>query len=484
MVLFLLPLSFLFDIAWHVRNKYAFSRGAAPEKHDARVKDVQRQVRDWATSNSGVKMCTARPGWLTMSLRVGKYKQTMKNIHVDLHDILQVDAKRKVVRLEPLVSMGQVTALLNPLGWTLAVLPELDDLTVGGLIMGFGIEGSSHKYGLFQHICESFEIVMADGSLVKCSKTENTELFYNIPWSHGTLGFLVAAELRIIPVKKYVRLKYTPCFTRKQMIETFRNAAIEERSEFLECLMFSKDTGVVMEGELTDDAEWLKVNPIGNYYKPWFFEHVRSFITQHRTGVEYIPTRDYYHRHTRSIFWELQDIVPFGNNVFFRYVLGWLMPPKISLLKLTETKATKKLYELHHVVQDMLVPIKDLEGALDCFDREFLLYPLWLCPMKVHHTPIRGLLNPSNDKDEMYVDIGAYGNPQVKGFVAKTALRNVEKFVRSVKGFQAMYADSHLSREEFREMFDHTNYDKLRQQYKCEKAFPEIYDKVSKAARS
>ena len=37
----------------------------------------------------------------------------------------------QVVRVEPLATMGQVTACLNPLGWTLPVLPELDDLTVG-----------------------------------------------------------------------------------------------------------------------------------------------------------------------------------------------------------------------------------------------------------------------------------------------------------------------------------------------------------------
>lgn len=33
--------------------------------------------------------------------------------------------------MEPLVNMGQVTALLNSIGWTLPILPELDDLTVG-----------------------------------------------------------------------------------------------------------------------------------------------------------------------------------------------------------------------------------------------------------------------------------------------------------------------------------------------------------------
>lgn len=36
--------------------------------------------------------------------------------------------------------------------------------------MGVGIETSSHKYGLMQHILESVELVLADGSLVKCSK--------------------------------------------------------------------------------------------------------------------------------------------------------------------------------------------------------------------------------------------------------------------------------------------------------------------------
>ncbi|TXL01645.1 hypothetical protein BMR02_02755 [Methylococcaceae bacterium HT1] len=64
------------------------------------------------------------------------------------------------------------------------------------MINGFGIEASSHKYGLFQHICASLEIVTADGELVKCSKDENSELYYAIPWSYGSLGFLVCAEIK------------------------------------------------------------------------------------------------------------------------------------------------------------------------------------------------------------------------------------------------------------------------------------------------
>jgi len=36
--------------------------------------------------------------------------------------------------------------------------------------MGTGIETSSHKHGLFQHICVSYELVLADGQVITCSK--------------------------------------------------------------------------------------------------------------------------------------------------------------------------------------------------------------------------------------------------------------------------------------------------------------------------
>jgi len=43
-------------------------------------------------------------------------------------------------------------------------------IVLGGLIMGCGVEMSSYKYGLFQDIFVSFEVVLADGSIVTCSK--------------------------------------------------------------------------------------------------------------------------------------------------------------------------------------------------------------------------------------------------------------------------------------------------------------------------
>ncbi len=145
--------------------------------------------------------------------------------------------------------MGQLTHALDRLGWTIPIVPELDDLTVGGLIMGTGVETSSFKYGLFQvriktvvkpesschsriftpvqHICESFELVIADGSVVNCSRQENSDLFYAVPWSYGTLGFLVSAKIKIIPSKRFVRLNYIPV---KSMEECFKVSPSAQRA--------------------------------------------------------------------------------------------------------------------------------------------------------------------------------------------------------------------------------------------------------------
>lgn len=108
------------------------------------------------------------------------------------------------------------------------------------------------------------------------------------------------------------------------------------------------------------------VNQISRWYKPWFFTHVEKKL---RFGpwIEYIPLRDYYHRHSRALFWEIQDIIPFGDNILFRYLFGWMMPPKVSLLKLTQTEGIKKMYENNHIIQDMLVPLDHLEETISKF---------------------------------------------------------------------------------------------------------------------
>ncbi len=66
--------------------------------------------------------------------------------------------------------LGCLNDALIKLGWTLAVVPELDALTVGGLTAGGGIETTSAKYGLWQHTCIQYEVVTAQAEVIECNQ--------------------------------------------------------------------------------------------------------------------------------------------------------------------------------------------------------------------------------------------------------------------------------------------------------------------------
>ena len=339
-------------------------------------------------------------------------------------------------------------------------------------------------------------------------------MFYSIPWSHGTLGFVVSVELQMIRARNYVDLTYLPYHNKAEAIEEFAYQSKEAKYDFVECLAYSEQEYVVMLGNLTDTKhiEGAVFNPIGRWYSEWFYKHVEKFLRReeragannrsknynkndhkyqpvptassplvHKVDREIIPLRHYYHRHSRSLFWEMQDIVPFGNNVVFRYLLGWMMPPAPALLKRTQTEQLRKLYELHHMVQDMLVPMSKLSGCLDVFHEEAAIYPLWLCPFKIPSNaqrpdtgfgtlPTINSASPHNTRnrkshanevtkdrgfihgasaglgEELFVDVGAYGNPVVPHYEARASHRKIEEYVRSVQGYQMMYADSYMTK--------------------------------------
>ncbi|MBA3492638.1 MAG: FAD-binding oxidoreductase, partial [Gammaproteobacteria bacterium] len=300
----ILPLSVLFDLYWAIRNWYYRGLKNAPERHTERVRDIQAQVRQWRAAGGRRPLCTARKSWMNVSVRVVRYKRRDNTIRVDLYDILAIDTGRAIIRVEPGVTIGQITCYLIPRGWTLPVVPELDDLTVSGLILGVGIEGSSHKYGLFADIVEACEVVIGDATLVRATREVHADLFHALPCSYGALGILVAVELRIILCKPWVRLRYHPVYSLNEACEVFaREVCRPDPPEFVEGILYARDSGVIMTGDFAAGQEHANVNAIGWWFKPWFYKHCGSFLEQ-GGGEESIPLRQYYHRHTRSIFWE------------------------------------------------------------------------------------------------------------------------------------------------------------------------------------
>ncbi|XP_065335539.1 delta(24)-sterol reductase-like isoform X2 [Cloeon dipterum] len=441
-------------------------------------------------------MCTARPNWLSLSLTFFQKNQCHK-VPVSLYNILSLNKKEMTVRVEPMVTVAEITEYLVPKGYTLAVTLEIGDATLGGLAMGVGMTTHSHKAGLYQEGITAYDVVLGDGSLVRATATENEDLFRALPWSHGSLGFLVALELKLVKVKPYVKLNYVPVKGMADYCDMIRmvSGALDKdypAPDYVEATIFSKQEAVIMTGEYTDcvtDDDKRKVNHITRWYKPWFYKHVESFLKKGK-AQELIPLREYLLRHNRAIFWVVEDMIPFGNNPIFRFFFGWLLPPKPAFLKFTTTPGIRAMTFTKQVFQDIVLPMTELEKQIEINEKLFDAYPILVYPCRVYdHGPNSGQLRPPRPdqmvpgaKWGMFNDLGVYGVPgpvkRKEPFDAVKAMRAMEKFTRDVGGYSFLYADIFMDFKEFNQMFDLTLYEKVRKKYSASDAFPHLYDKV------
>ncbi|KAG8279280.1 hypothetical protein J6590_004093 [Homalodisca vitripennis] len=340
-LLFCLPASFLFDLV--LRIHCYIVRICDCRSHLDKVKEVQSAVRRWNDLPLSERklLCTARPNWLSLSTTFFQKDQCHK-IAIPLYNILSLDEANLSVKVEPLVKVGDITKYLLPKGYALAVHLEIAEATLGGLAMGVGMTTHSHKVGLFQETILSFDIVLSDGSLVHVTKDNQfSDLFKALPWSHGTLGFVVALELKIIPAEPFVHMHYIPVIGKKRycsFLYELSGASDTKKNtpDFLEATIYSKHEAVILAGWFSDISDNVEVNQINRWYKPWFYKHVETFLKKGKSE-ELIPLEDYLLRHNRSIFWVLESMLPFGNLTIFRYLFGWLFPPKIAFLKYTTT---------------------------------------------------------------------------------------------------------------------------------------------------
>ncbi|KAJ9549211.1 hypothetical protein OSB04_021754 [Centaurea solstitialis] len=514
-IFFMLPISCMLHFVTYIGEIISGSKSykQRQKEHDKNVLKAIKRLNERNPSKDGL-VCTARKPWVSVGMRNVDYKRA-RHFEVDLSafcNILEIDHERMVAKCEPMVTMGQITRAMVPMNLALAVVAELEDLTVGGLINGFGIEGSSHLYGLFSDTVVAYEILLADGRVVRATKdNQYSDLFYAIPWSQGTLGLLLSAEIKIIPIKEYMKLTYKPVHGNLRdlvngYIDSFAPQCGEIVSEnvpvFVETLIYNPNEAVCMTGKYASKEEAEKkgntVNRIGWWFKPWFYQHAQKALKKGEF-VEFIPTREYYHRHTRSLFWEAKLILPFADQWWFRFFLGWMMPPKISLMKATQGEALRNYYHDMHVIQDLLVPLHKVYDALEWANREMEVYPIWLCPHKLFKHPRKTMVYPEAGFEQkrrrgdtvhaqMYTDIGLYYAPRpvLRGevFDGAGAVHRMESWLIENHGFETQYAVTELNEKDFWRMFDGELYDKCRRKYKAVGNFMSVYYKSKKGKKT
>lgn len=465
--------------------------GAVKTTHEERVATVVQDVRAWIKDGRKGVLRTMRPNWQRMATFTGSHKGDCHRINVShLNHILKIDEEAMTITVEPSCTHGEVTAALHPRGFALELQIEMESITIGGNALGFGIETNSHRVGFFQETVTAYELLTPDGELRNVTAESDPELFYAMPWSHGTLGFCVALTVRMIKIKPYVRVKYIPTKSLPDLQERMLELAQGEDSpDFCEATMYSETEAVIQIGDYSDEpTDRSKINPANLWYKPFYYMWVKSFLNKGEFE-EYIPVLHYYNRFSRSLFWELEDMVPWANNPLYRLFWGWMGPPEVSLLKLFQGPVVREAAYHAHVVQESICPLRHLQTGIRKFAEWFDTYPLLVFPVRVYDRgELSGFLTPCKEdilphkNYGMWVDIGAYGVPRKvqegQAWDAKENVRAMEHWTREVGGWQALYTDVCSTHRELRQMFNHTLWDKCRARLGAIGCMPTVFDKI------
>jgi len=385
---------------------------------------------------------------------------------------------------------------LDKRGYELTTAIEMKKATIGGLVLALGMTTSSHKHGLMSDIVKSYEMVSAEGKVIKAVRSgENSDLFRAIPWSHGTLGFLTSVELSIQKAPKYVKLVYRPFYNFEEYCKEHTRLLHEETPcDYLEGQVFAKDRAVIIEGYRTDEkpSASVRLNNINLWYKPFFYKHVESMLKlgEGKTCTELVPNAEYLMRHDRSMCMTMGKIIPHANHPLYRALLGWMLPPNMSLLKGSRPQEERNRAILQQVYQDIGFPSEHLKELLEHLDTEFEIYPLLVYPCKVfdyggmiRHKGEHGKEWDGKVREKMYLNLGIYGFPKAvrngdKSYRTVDKVREVEAKISSFGGFLHTYVDIFTTEEEFHSMFDHKLWKEMRTKYKADGVFPTVYDKV------
>jgi FAD/FMN-containing dehydrogenase len=95
------------------------------------------------------------------------------------------------------VSLEEIISVFAPQGWLPMICPGTKFVTIGGAIAN-DIHGKAHHVdGSFVNCVISFKILLADGSCVEASRTENSDLFWANFGGLGLLGVILSAKIKL-----------------------------------------------------------------------------------------------------------------------------------------------------------------------------------------------------------------------------------------------------------------------------------------------
>jgi len=115
---------------------------------------------------------------------------------------MEFDEGARILRVQAGATWAEVIPFLDALGYSVAVMQSNNSFTVGGSI-SVNCHGWAYDQPPISSTVASLRLMKADGSIARCSRVENAELFSLALGGYGLLGVILDVELRVVPNERY-----------------------------------------------------------------------------------------------------------------------------------------------------------------------------------------------------------------------------------------------------------------------------------------
>jgi FAD/FMN-containing dehydrogenase len=115
---------------------------------------------------------------------------------------MKLDEGRDILKVQSGAIWKDIITYLDPRGRSVAVMQSNNSFSVGGSI-SVNCHGWQYDRPPIASTVESFRLMQADGTIVRCSRNENAELFSLVLGGYGLFGVILDVELRVVPNERY-----------------------------------------------------------------------------------------------------------------------------------------------------------------------------------------------------------------------------------------------------------------------------------------
>ncbi len=163
-----------------------------------------------------------------------------------LNRFISFDKGSGILLCEGGVTLADIIETFLPRGFFLPVTPGTKYVTVAGAIAN-DVHGKNHHVdGTFSNFVIQFDLLVASGELVTCSREENTDLFWATIGGIGLTGIIVTAAFRLIKVDTAfynVRHMKAPNIDAALRLFSDSDKAFQYSVAWIDCLSRGKSLG-------------------------------------------------------------------------------------------------------------------------------------------------------------------------------------------------------------------------------------------------